>query len=57
MNTLTKLIQLIGGATFIVTEIMQMYRHSHLTEQPDPVHHVDGTTIVGRPGYIQTNDM
>jgi hypothetical protein len=31
--------------------------HTFFFEEHDPVHHINGTAIIGGPGHVKTNDM
>jgi hypothetical protein len=52
MDTFAKLVELIGRAPFIITEIMQVDGHPHFFEHDDTVHHVDSAAVISGPWYI-----
>jgi len=53
----TKLIQLVGIASFIVAEIMEMNQDPQFMKRFYTIHHIDRTTVIRRPGHVKTNDM
>ena len=57
INRFTKLIQLIGSASFIVTEIVEVNQYAQLMKCFDAIHHVNRAAIICRPWHIQTHDM
>ena len=54
INAFAKLVKFIGGTSFIIAEIMQVNTNAKLFENHDPVHHINGSSIIGWPGSIKT---